>query len=76
MKLVSLLQQFNVVIDATINRNRTPHVCKKGMMIMCNVKLINKEGKVVDQFQYHKSIVKMLSFYEALGYQLDISDVQ
>ena len=43
---------------------------------MCNVKLINKEGKVVDQFQYHKSIIKMLSFYEALGYQLDISDVQ
>lgn len=43
---------------------------------MCNVRLINSSGKVIDKFQWPSNIVKMLSFYEALGYVVDIEDAQ
>lgn len=42
---------------------------------MYDVKLINK-GKVVEQFKCHESLLKLLSFYEELGYQMDISKAQ
>jgi hypothetical protein len=38
---------------------------------MCNVKLLN-HGTVVDEFSWPECILQMLSFYQALGYELDI----
>lgn len=41
---------------------------------MCKIKLLNKTDKhVVDEFEWPVAIVKMLSFYEALGYEVEIN---
>lgn len=40
---------------------------------MCKISLLNRIDKhVVDEFEWPTCIVKMLSFYEALGYEIKV----
>lgn len=38
---------------------------------MCKISLLNR-GSIVDEFEWPTCIVKMLSFYEALGYEIKV----